>query len=148
MQQSVYLFAPQRLESGFVHVLLLLFWARSISALHVKGLHSRQPLLLIPAAAQLWRLPLLTLLNNYYSRRICHHSLAQLHNFVSWQVKTSMRDDLPIKACVPLKNQTPLLRTVLHPMLHPGTENTNCMPGRPCCWSALGQSFATVVTES
>ena len=49
MQQSVYLSAPQRLESGFVHVLLLLFWARSISSLHVKGLHSRQSLLLIPA---------------------------------------------------------------------------------------------------
>jgi len=71
MQQSVYLFAPQRLESGFVHVLLLLFWARSISSLHVKGLHSRQPLLLIPAAAQLWRFPLLTLLAESLSQQSC-----------------------------------------------------------------------------
>ncbi len=78
MQQSVYLFAPQRLESGFVHVLLLLFWARSISAFNVKGLHSRQPLLLIPAAAPLWHFPMLTLLAEMLTQQLCTSFLCGL----------------------------------------------------------------------
>ena len=133
----MYLFAPQRLEGGFVHVLLLLFWARSISALHVKGLHSRQPLLLIPAAA-----PGVALSTaDITSRRICYNILAQFM-WPGWS-RQLMSDTCQLVRVCQLNTQIPLLRSdsVVHPLLHPGTESTNCMPCRPIADQHLDRAF-------